>query len=59
MNTGIQDAYNLGWKLDAVLRGRAGSGLLDSYQEERMPVARAVLTGSDLGRSVVFSPIPS
>ena len=58
MNTGIQDAYNLGWKIDAVLRGRAADGLLDTYQEERMPVARSVLTGSDLGHSAVFSPHP-
>ncbi|WP_204263251.1 FAD-dependent oxidoreductase [Geodermatophilus normandii] len=58
MNTGIQDAYNLGWKLDAVLRGRAGHALLDTYQEERRPVARAVLTSSDLGHSAFFSPHP-
>jgi 2-polyprenyl-6-methoxyphenol hydroxylase-like FAD-dependent oxidoreductase len=58
MNTGIQDAYNLGWKLDAVLRGRAGHPLLDTYQEERMPVARAVLASSDLGHSAVFSSHP-
>jgi 2-polyprenyl-6-methoxyphenol hydroxylase-like FAD-dependent oxidoreductase len=58
MNTGIQDAYNLGWKIDAVLRGRARDDLLDTYQEERMPVARSVLTGSDLGHSAIFSPHP-
>jgi hypothetical protein len=58
MNTGIQDAYNLGWKLDAVLRGRAGHALLDTYQEERRPVARAVLASSDLGHSAFFSPHP-
>ncbi|MEX5717136.1 FAD-dependent monooxygenase [Geodermatophilus maliterrae] len=58
MNTGIQDAYNLGWKLDAVVRRKADDRLLDSYQEERMPVARSVLTGSDLGHSAVFSPHP-
>ncbi|MBM7809119.1 2-polyprenyl-6-methoxyphenol hydroxylase-like FAD-dependent oxidoreductase [Geodermatophilus bullaregiensis] len=58
MNTGIQDAYNLGWKLAAVLRGRAGHPLLDTYQEERMPVARAVLTSSDLGHHALFSPHP-
>ncbi|MEM9349752.1 MAG: FAD-dependent oxidoreductase [Pseudomonadota bacterium] len=34
-NSGVQDADNLGWKLDAVLRGDAGDGLLDSYDEER------------------------
>ncbi|SDC93575.1 2-polyprenyl-6-methoxyphenol hydroxylase [Geodermatophilus telluris] len=59
MNTGIQDAYNLGWKLDAVLRGRAAHALLDTYQEERRPVARAVLTSSDLGHSAFFSPHPA
>ncbi|MEU1122932.1 FAD-dependent oxidoreductase [Streptomyces sp. NPDC005899] len=39
MNTGIQDAYNLGWKLAQVVRGRAHPGLLDTYEEERLPVA--------------------
>ncbi|QMU79609.1 FAD-dependent oxidoreductase [Streptacidiphilus sp. PB12-B1b] len=42
MNTGIQDAYNLGWKLGAVVQG-ASPDLLDSYSAERAPVARAVL----------------
>jgi len=40
-NTGIQDAHNLAWKLAAVLKGEAGPGLLDTYEAERMPVARA------------------
>lgn len=39
MNTGIQDAFNLGWKLAQVLRGRSGTELLDTYEEERLPVA--------------------
>ncbi|MFJ6849288.1 FAD-dependent monooxygenase [Streptomyces sp. NPDC091271] len=39
MNTGIQDSFNLGWKLDRALRGRGGPGLLDTYEEERLPVA--------------------
>lgn len=39
MNTGIQDAWNLGWKLASVLTGAAGPALLDTYQEERLPVA--------------------
>ncbi|MEH1123026.1 FAD-dependent oxidoreductase [Micromonospora sp. CPCC 206061] len=39
-NTGIQDAHNLCWKLAAVLRGDAGPALLDSYESERLPVAR-------------------
>jgi len=38
-NTSIQDSYNLAWKLAMVLRGQAGSDLLDSYREERVPVA--------------------
>jgi 2-polyprenyl-6-methoxyphenol hydroxylase-like FAD-dependent oxidoreductase len=39
MNTGIGDACDLAWKLDATLRGWGGSGLLDSYEIERKPVA--------------------
>jgi 2-polyprenyl-6-methoxyphenol hydroxylase-like FAD-dependent oxidoreductase len=39
MNTGIQDAANLGWKLHQVLTGRAAAELLDSYDAERRPVA--------------------
>jgi len=39
-NTGVQDAHNLAWKLAYVLGGRAGDDLLDTYEEERLPVAR-------------------
>lgn len=39
MNTGIGDACDLGWKLDAVLRGWGGNSLLDSYERERKPIA--------------------
>lgn len=42
LNTGFQDAYNLGWKLAAVLRG-APAALLDSYEEERRPIASWML----------------
>ena len=42
MNTGIQDAFNLGWKLAAVAGG-APESLLDTYEAERLPVARHVL----------------
>ena len=42
LNTGVQDAYNLGWKLAATLAG-AGPELLDSYEAERLPVAAGVL----------------
>ncbi|MFD0126569.1 FAD-dependent oxidoreductase [Streptomyces virginiae] len=40
-NTGIQDAHNIAWKLAAVLNGSAGPGLLQTYETERLPVARA------------------
>ena len=47
MNTGIQDATNLGWKLAAVLRGRGDAELLlDSYEAERRPVARGVIANA-------------
>jgi len=42
MNTGIQDAYNLGWKLGEVLAGASGE-LLDTYEEERLPIAAELL----------------
>ncbi|MBX7435144.1 FAD-dependent monooxygenase [Mycobacterium sp. Y57] len=42
LNTGVQDAYNLGWKLGQVLAG-APPGLLDTYETERRPIAAAVL----------------
>jgi 2-polyprenyl-6-methoxyphenol hydroxylase-like FAD-dependent oxidoreductase len=45
MNTGLQDAANLGWKLAAVLRG-ASEQLLDTYDAERRPVGREVLVSS-------------
>jgi 2-polyprenyl-6-methoxyphenol hydroxylase-like FAD-dependent oxidoreductase len=47
MNTGMQDAWNLGWKLALVARGRAGDALLDSYEAERWPVGRALLRTTD------------
>ena len=43
MNAGVRDAYNLAWKLDAVLRGQAGDALLDSYERERRPHAAAMI----------------
>jgi len=46
MNTGIQDAHNLGWKLAAVVNGTSPA-LLDSYEAERRPVAAGVLTFSN------------
>ncbi|MFQ8433091.1 FAD-dependent oxidoreductase [Amaricoccus sp. W119] len=43
-NTSVQDAYNLAWKLAAVLKGEAGQGLLDTYSQERVPVAETIVT---------------
>lgn len=42
MNAGVRDAFNLAWKLDAVIRGQAGDRLLDTYQTERRPHAAAM-----------------
>ena len=47
MNTGIQDAYNLAWKLALVLKGAAAARLLDTYNEERLPNARRLLQTTD------------
>ena len=43
MNTGLHDAFNLGWKLALVAQRRAPAALLDTYQAERVPVAEGVL----------------
>uniref|UniRef100_B0T7D7 Monooxygenase FAD-binding n=1 Tax=Caulobacter sp. (strain K31) TaxID=366602 RepID=B0T7D7_CAUSK len=47
LNTSIQDAYNLGWKLGWVIKGVSDARLLDTYEEERLPIAAAVLRRSD------------
>jgi len=47
MNTGIQDAYNLAWKLALVIKGAAGESLLDTYNEERLANAKRLLDSTD------------
>jgi 2-polyprenyl-6-methoxyphenol hydroxylase-like FAD-dependent oxidoreductase len=47
MNTGIQDAYNLAWKLAMVIRGEADETLLDTYDEERLANAKRLLETTD------------
>jgi 2-polyprenyl-6-methoxyphenol hydroxylase-like FAD-dependent oxidoreductase len=47
MNTGIQDAFNLAWKLALVHRGAADPRLLDSYEAERRPIAEAITRSGD------------
>jgi 2-polyprenyl-6-methoxyphenol hydroxylase-like FAD-dependent oxidoreductase len=59
MNTGIQDAANLGWKLAAVTAGRAGESLLDTYQAERHPVGAQVLRTSSALLRVGLMPGPA
>lgn len=48
MNTGIGDAFNLAWKLAQFCQGRGGGALLDSYQQERRPVAEEMLRSVDI-----------
>src|SRR3989442_1803160 len=47
MNTGLQDAYNLAWKLALVVSGKADTALLDTYEAERIPVAHRLLRTTD------------
>ena len=47
MNTGLQDAYNLAWKLALVVTARAAEGLLDTYEQERLPIAQKLLSTTD------------
>ncbi|MEU1838256.1 FAD-dependent monooxygenase [Micromonospora chersina] len=58
MNTGIQDAVNLGWKLAQVLRDGADPVLLDTYETERAPVGRMVLRFTDRAFTVATSTNP-
>ena len=58
MNTGIQDAWNLGWKLALVTRGVADDALLDSYDAERRPVGGFVVRFTDRAFSVATSTNP-
>lgn len=55
MNTGIQDAWNLSWKLGLVMSGRAQPAILDSYHEERFPVGQRLLQFTDRLFSIVIS----
>jgi 2-polyprenyl-6-methoxyphenol hydroxylase-like FAD-dependent oxidoreductase len=55
MNTGLQDSYNLGWKLAAVINGQIKPAILKSYADERMPVAKDLLATTDRIFNVVTS----
>jgi 4,5-epoxidase len=56
--TGIQDASNLAWKLAAVLRDGAPDSLLETYDEERRPIARQVLRRTSAMSQIVFGTNP-
>jgi 2-polyprenyl-6-methoxyphenol hydroxylase-like FAD-dependent oxidoreductase len=58
MNTGIQDAYNLAWKLALVIMGQSPEHLLNTYQEERLPIAQGVLAQTDTNTKVLVSNHP-
>jgi hypothetical protein len=58
MNTGIQDAWNLGWKLALVTRGLAHELLLDTYEAERRPVGGLVLRLTDRATGIATSTNP-
>ena len=55
MNTGLQDAYNLAWKLALVTSRRAAPALLDSYEAERIPVAERLLRTTDRAFALIVS----
>ncbi|WP_233848870.1 FAD-dependent monooxygenase [Paraburkholderia sp. HD33-4] len=54
LNVGLQDAFNLGWKLAAVIKGEADEALLDSYEAERRPVGKQ-LNDSTLTQNVLMT----
>jgi hypothetical protein len=56
--TGVQDAYNLAWKLDLVLKG-APASLLETYTEERLPVVRGVLKTTDQTAGIFLAHSPA
>lgn len=55
MNTGLQDAYNLAWKLAYVIKGYANEHLLDTYNQERLPFARQLVATTDRAFSIITS----
>jgi len=58
MSSGVRDAHNLAWKLDAVLRGRADPSLVDSYEAERKPHAKEMIDVSVRMKEFVSQPNP-
>jgi 2-polyprenyl-6-methoxyphenol hydroxylase-like FAD-dependent oxidoreductase len=55
MNTGLQDAYNLAWKLALVVQGRANPNILDSYEAERYPVIKRVVETTERMTNMILA----
>lgn len=55
MNVGLQDVYNLAWKLALVIQGKAKEALLDTYEVERMPIGEQVIVGTDAMHNVIMA----
>lgn len=55
MNTGLQDAHNLAWKLALYLKGKASENILDTYQKERRPLAQSIIRYTDWAYSLMTS----
>jgi 2-polyprenyl-6-methoxyphenol hydroxylase-like FAD-dependent oxidoreductase len=56
MNTGLQDAFNLGWKLAMVCRGESSPDLLETYEAERQPVAERIVSSgaaAEMGHALI------
>jgi len=58
MNTGLQDAYNLAWKLAFAIRGNAEERILETYHEERLPIARKLVRTTDRVFGITVSQNP-
>ncbi|MFX9150271.1 FAD-dependent monooxygenase, partial [Acinetobacter baumannii] len=56
MNTGIQDAFNLGWKLAGVVKGELNPSVLESYHAERHPVAESLIKGTNFAYTGILHP---
>jgi FAD binding domain len=55
MNVCVQDAFNLGWKLALVCAGEADESLLDTYEQERRPIAQQVIEGTNALHSIIMA----
>lgn len=56
MNTGIQDAFNLGWKLAGVVKGSLKQSILETYHAERHPVAESLIRGTNFAYTGILHP---